>query len=98
MDRIEKVDKLIHQITEMLPCIYDNYDKVDDDFKKTHFLTNPDGTEILSTEESEIETLANLFDQLYGMGTCTTGYYDPDEDKMNNEVDAYTGLYYMSIA
>lgn len=95
MDRIEKVDKLIHQITEMLPCIYD---KVDDDFKETHFLTNPDGTEILSTEESEIETLANLFDQLYGMGTCTTGYYDPEEDELNGEVDAYTGLYYLSIA
>ena len=95
MDRIEKVDKLIHQITEMLPCIYDS--EVDDDFKETHFLTNPDGTEILSTEESEIETLANLFDQLYDMGTCTTGYYDPEEDELNGEVDAYTGLYYLSI-
>lgn len=96
MDRIEKVDKLIHQITELLPCIYDS--EVDDEFKRTHFLTDPDRTEILSTEESEIETLANLFDQLYGTGTCNTGYYDPEEDKMNNKVDAYTGLYYLTIA
>ena len=95
MDRIEKVDKLILQITEMLPCIYDS--EVDDEFKRTHFLTSPDGTEILSAEESEIETLANLFGQLYGTGTCNTGYYDPDVDKMNNVVDAYTGLYYLTI-
>ena len=96
MDRTEKVDKLILQIAEMLPCIYDS--EVDDEFKRTHFLTDPDRTGILSADESEIETLANLFDQLYGTGTCTTGCYDPDVDKMNNEVDAYTGLYYLTIA
>ena len=96
MDRIERVDKLIHQITEMLPCIYDS--EVDDDFKRTHFLTDPGRLEILSAEESEIETLANLFDQLYNEGTCNTGYYDPEEDELNGEVDAYTGLYYLTIA
>ncbi len=95
MDRIETVDKLILQIAELLPCIYDSED---DEIKRTHFFTDPDRTGILSTEESEIETLANLFDQLYGTGTCTTGCYDPDVDKMNNEVDAYTGLYYLTIS
>ena len=94
--RIEKVDSLIHQITELLPCIYDS--EVTDEYKATRFLTSPDGTEILSAEENEIETLANFFDQLYGEGTVNTGYYDPEEDKRNGEVDAYTGLYYVTVA
>ena len=95
MDRITKVDKLLHQITDLLPCIYDS--DVTDEYKATHFLTNADGTEILSSNENEIEALANLFDQLYEEGTCNTGYYDPEEDERNNEVDAYTGLYYVTI-
>ena len=95
VERITEVDKLLKQLASLLPNIYDSY--VDDDFKATHFLTNADGTEILSTEESEVEALANLFDQLYGVGTVNTGYYDPEEDKRNNEVDAYTGLYYVTI-
>ena len=95
MDRITKVDMLIKEITSLLPNIYDV--DVDDEFKSTHFLTNADGTEILSTEESEVEALANFFDQLYGEGTVNTGYYDPEEDKRNGEVDAYTGLYYVTI-
>ena len=78
MDRIEKVDKLFHQITEMLPCIYDS--EVDDDFKETHFLTDSNRAQILSTERNEVETIANLFDQLYDMGTTQTGYFDPAED------------------
>lgn len=95
-DRITKVDKLLHEIASMLPMIYDS--EVDDNFKFTHFITNSDRTEILSANESEVEALANLFDQLYGEGTCNTGYYDPEEDKRNNEVDAYTGLYYVTIS
>lgn len=96
MERITKVDKIIREITSLLPSIYD--DDVTDEYKETHFVTDPDGTEILSAVEEEVEALANLFDQLYGEGTCNTGYYDPEEDKRNNEVDAYTGLYYVSIA
>ena len=80
---------------KLLPCIYD--EQVTDKFKESYFLTNPDHTMILSTNENEIETLANFFDQLYEDTNVTTGYYDPEEDKRNNEVDAYTGLYYMSI-
>lgn len=95
-DRICRVDDIIREIADLLPCIYD--DEVDDDFKQTHFLRDPDGTEILSADESEIEALANFFDQLYGEGTVNTGYYDPVEDERNNEVDAYTGLYYVTIA
>lgn len=95
-NRISNVDKIIHEITKLLPCIHD--DEVTDDYKLTHFITDPDGTEILSSNENDVEVLANLFDQLYGMGTCNIGYYDPIEDKMNNEVDEYTGLYFVSIA
>ena len=95
-DRIEKVDNILKQITELLPCIYD--EEVDDNFKATHFLTDPGRTEILSAEESEIEALANLFDQLYDEGTVNTRYSDPVEDKRHNEVDAYTGLYYVNFA
>ena len=96
MDRIEKVDKLFHQITELLPCIYDS--EVDDEFKQEHFTTNPDGTQILSSLSEEVEAIANLFDELYGMGTTQTGYYDPDVDRLEDMVDAYTGLFYVSIA
>ena len=96
MDRIEKVNQIVKMISELLPMIYDK--EVTDEFKSTHFLTDPDGTEILSANESEVEAIANLFDQLYGEGTCNTGYYDPEEDERNGEVDAYTGLYYVTIA
>lgn len=96
LNRIEKVDRVFKEIASLLPMIYDS--EVDDEFKKTHFITTPDGDEILSAEESEVEAIANLFDQLYGEGTCNTGYYDPIEDERNGEVDAYTGLYYVSIA
>ena len=92
---ITTIDGLIQEIMKLLPCIYDS--EVTDEFKETHFLTNPDKTEILSVNREEIETIANLFDQLYEDPQVTTGYYDPDEDKRNNEVDAYTGLYYLSI-
>lgn len=95
-NRIEEIDKLFHEITDRLPMIYDS--EVDDEFKETHFLTNPDGTQILSTDENETEAIANLFDQLYGIGTCQTGYYDSEDEfvKIFGE-DAYVGLYYISI-
>lgn len=96
IDRIDKVNKIFHMITEILPMIYG--DEVTDEFKETHFIVDSNRTEILSKDESEVEAIANLFDQLYGEGTCNTGYYDPVEDARNNEVDAYTGLYYVTIA
>ena len=95
MDRITMVDNLFHQITKLLPCIYD--DEVDDEFKQMHFLTDPVGNQILSTESSEVETIANLFDDLYGMGTTQMGYYDPDADRLANMTDVFTGLYYVKI-
>ena len=91
MDRITKVDKLFHQITSMLPCIYD--EEVTDEFKETHFLTDLGGTNIFSTERNEVETIANLFDQLYGEGTCCTR----EMGMCFGVPDEYTGLYYVNI-
>jgi len=96
MDRIAKVDKIFKQMANLLPMIYDK--EVDDEFKRTHFLVGPNKDEILCAEESEAEAIANLFDQLYGEGVCNTGYYDPIEDERNGELDAYSGLYYVTIA
>ena len=31
-----------------------------------------------------------------GFGEVNTGYYDPEEDKRNNEVDKFTGWYYVT--
>ena len=90
MDRIEKVDKIINEIARLLPDVEER--------NGDEFCSDRDCTEILSTNESEIEVLANLFDQLYGEGTVNTGYYDPEDDERNNEVDIYTGLYYVSVA
>ena len=95
-DRITKADAIFKAITDLLPMIYDR--EVDDEFKESHFIVNSNRDEILSTEESEVEAIANLFDQLYGEGTCNTGFYDSEEDERNGEVDAYTGLYYVTIA
>lgn len=86
-NRITTVDEIVKAIINMLP----------DNSTDNCFITNYNKTEILSKEESEIEAIANLFDQLYGEGTCTTGYYDPEEDNRNNEVDTYTGMYYISF-
>lgn len=94
MDRITKVDKIFQKIAGMLPKPLKE-DTLED--KNSQFFANADGTMILSTDESEIEALANLFDQLYDQGTCTTGYYDPEEDADDDCEDEYTGFYYVSI-
>lgn len=31
-----------------------------------------------------------------GFGEVNTGYYDPEEDKRNNEIDKFTGWYYVN--
>lgn len=85
MDRIEKVNKIVDAIMELLPKEPD----------PGRFWCN--GEEILTSTENEAECLADFFDQLYGEGTVNTGYYDPEEDKRNNEVDKYTGYYYVNF-
>ena len=84
MDRIEKVNKIVDAIMEILPR------------EPGHrFWCN--GEEILVYTEDGAEDLADFFDQLYGERTVNTGYYDPEEDKRNNEVDKYTGYYYVNF-
>ena len=59
------------------------------------------GDEILCLTESAADTLADMFESLYrAQGEeilVNTGYYDPEEDKRNNEEDRYTGWWYVNI-
>ena len=75
----------------MLPMIYD----ISGEVSEVGYVTNPDGTAIISSD-NDIEQIANLFDQLYGIRTCQTGRYER-EDGFDFD-DAYVGLYYVSIA
>ena len=93
MTRIEHVDYIIKSIMEYLPCVSAPNAK-DEPYD---FFVDIDETEILSRDESKINLLANLFDFMYGEGTVKTGYYNPEEDERNGEVDEFTGLYYLSI-
>lgn len=59
-----------------------------------------DGDQILCKTESAANALCDLLWQLYNeQGEdfgLQTGYYDPKEDKKNNEEDRYTGWWYVS--
>ena len=59
------------------------------------------GTEILVKTESAANTIAVLITLLYRLQgeevLVNTGYYDPEEDKRNNEEDRYTGWWYVNI-
>lgn len=59
------------------------------------------GTEILVKTESAADTIADLIEALYRTQgeevVVNTGYYDPEEDKRNNEEDRYTGWWYVNI-
>lgn len=60
-----------------------------------------DGIEILVKTESVADTVADLIESLYRLQgeevLVNTGYYDPEEDKRNNEEDRYTGWWYVNI-
>lgn len=60
-----------------------------------------DGAEILCKTESAANTLADMLEQLYKLQDqnviINTGYYDPEEDKRNQEEDRYTGWWYVNI-
>ena len=57
--------------------------------------------EILVKTESSANTIASLIEWLYKMQNkevlINMGYYDPEEDKRNNEEDEYTGWWYVNI-
>ena len=94
MNRIDKVDIIVCQIMDILPKAGTFDDDCACDFG---FRNGCGGDEILCETEEEAETLANFFDQLFGMGTVSTGYYDPEEDERNGEVDCHTGYYYVNF-
>ena len=79
-DRIKASDKLWSQLWAMLPshpC-------------EDYLYWGPlSGEEILSADADAIHRLADLFNDLYGQGVVTTGYYEED-----NEADERTGFYY----
>ena len=59
------------------------------------------GYEILVRTESAANTVADMLTTLYRTQgeevEINTGYYDPEEDERNNEVDRYTGWWYVNI-
>lgn len=60
-----------------------------------------DEDEILVKTESAASTIADLIEALYRTQgediLVNTGYYDPEEEKRNNEEDRYTGWWYVNI-
>lgn len=60
-----------------------------------------DGFMILCNSEDAADKIADWFEELIeenGKHCCaTTGYFDPEEDARNNEVDELTGWYYVNI-
>lgn len=59
------------------------------------------GYEILCRTEEGADALADMFETLYAEQgeeiLINTGYYDPAEDERNNEVDSFTGWWYVNI-
>lgn len=59
------------------------------------------GCEILCRTESAAAAIEDLLWQLYNTQgedvSVITGYYDPDEDKRNDEEDRYTGWWYVTV-
>lgn len=51
--------------------------------------------EILCDDEDVVENIADFLEYL-GFEEVNTGYYDPEEDKRNNEIDKFTGWYYVN--
>ena len=54
-----------------------------------------DGEMILSTNESYINHIADLMEEI--RIDVVTGYYDPETDAVNGEINEYTGFYYVTI-
>lgn len=51
--------------------------------------------EILCDDENVTEIIGDFLEHL-GFDEVNTGYYDPEEDKRSNEVDKFTGWYYVN--
>lgn len=59
------------------------------------------GNEILCKTARAADAIADMLECLYiAQGEeilVNTGYYDPEEDKRNNEEDRYTGWWYVNV-
>jgi hypothetical protein len=59
------------------------------------------GYEILCKTEDGADALADMFECLYKAQDeeilINTGYYDPEEDARNGELDSFTGWWYVNI-
>lgn len=59
------------------------------------------GCELLCRTEDAANALADMLEQLYASQgeevIVNTGYYDPEEDKRNDEEDRYPGWWYVNI-
>lgn len=51
--------------------------------------------EILCNHENVAEIIGDFLEHM-GFDEVNTGYYDPEEDKRNNEIDKFTGWYYIT--
>lgn len=62
---------------------------------------SPFGDEILCRTESAADALVDMLECLYRTQgeevLVNTGYYDPEEDEKNGEVDRHTGWWYVNI-
>ncbi len=60
-----------------------------------------DSGEILCKSESAADALADMFECLYKAQDeevlINTGFYDPEDDARNGELDRYTGWWYVNI-
>lgn len=84
VDRFDVITSLLSSLCGLLPNTND-------------FRIWSDGEEILCENEQLAENIADLIDAMYGEQTVNTGYYDPAEDKRNNEVDSHTGFFYVTV-
>lgn len=78
-----EIAELLGQLTSALP------DEPD-------YVWSKDGDEILCKDKYVADSIAYLFDAIYGDTVVNTGYYDPDEDERNGETDDRTGYYYVT--
>ena len=80
----------IENIINQLPNVWK------DDTSNCDIATN--GVEILFKNHLDCEYFADAVDEhVFGSSECHTGYYDPEDDERNDEVDANTGWYYMDF-
>lgn len=90
----KKITDMWNGIISMLPSQPGSFDTSDD----PGFWTN--GEEILCPSEAEMnmvyEFLNDIFSE-FGNYILITGWYDPEEDRLNGEQDDYTGFNYIRL-